>query len=271
MNRQGPEVLRLCFAVYQAAKSAPRRPTDHHRTVTRRAGASGRPRHDEDPGDAEASWTRPTSDASSYGARRPRGRARLPDRRRPARADPHGRARGVGRTGPRGPAGQRRAGPARAEGLTVVPWCPFARRWLRQHPDEAAGLVIDWEAPRPGPLSGWPPGRAGEGRRPASSSRTRTSPSQSSTVTVRPGWRSRPVGSSPRTGSRKRTQTPRRPLEAKVTPPSARDSRAGPPSCGTGRTTTSVGATLSHGVATRHGPNGRAARRRPRSLAPSPA
>lgn len=38
---------------------------------------------------------------------------------------------------------------ARAEHLTVVPWCPFALRWLRDHPDEAAGLVIDWEAPTP--------------------------------------------------------------------------------------------------------------------------
>jgi uncharacterized protein len=39
---------------------------------------------------------------------------------------------------------------ARAEHLTVVPWCPFARRWLRDHPDEAAGVAIDWDTPRPG-------------------------------------------------------------------------------------------------------------------------
>jgi uncharacterized protein len=38
---------------------------------------------------------------------------------------------------------------ATADHLVVVPWCPFARRWLRQHPDEAAGLTIDWETPRP--------------------------------------------------------------------------------------------------------------------------
>ncbi len=38
---------------------------------------------------------------------------------------------------------------ARSEHLTVVPWCPFAVRWLRDHPDEAAGLVIDWETPPP--------------------------------------------------------------------------------------------------------------------------
>ncbi|HYA68622.1 MAG TPA: GNAT family N-acetyltransferase [Acidimicrobiales bacterium] len=33
------------------------------------------------------------------------------------------------------------------EGRTVVPWCPFARRWLRAHP-EAAPASIDW-ASRP--------------------------------------------------------------------------------------------------------------------------
>ena len=32
---------------------------------------------------------------------------------------------------------------AHAEGRTVVPWCPFARRWLREHPDAAPGPV-DW-------------------------------------------------------------------------------------------------------------------------------
>src|SRR5258708_6940703 len=32
--------------------------------------------------------------------------------------------------------------------LTVVPWCPFARKWLRAHEDEAARVKIDW-APRP--------------------------------------------------------------------------------------------------------------------------
>jgi uncharacterized protein len=38
---------------------------------------------------------------------------------------------------------------ARAEGLTVVPWCPFARRWLHDHGDEAAGVAIDWDTPPP--------------------------------------------------------------------------------------------------------------------------
>jgi uncharacterized protein len=38
---------------------------------------------------------------------------------------------------------------ARANALTVVPWCPFARRWLRDHHDQAASVTIDWETPRP--------------------------------------------------------------------------------------------------------------------------
>jgi predicted GNAT family acetyltransferase len=38
---------------------------------------------------------------------------------------------------------------AKADNLTVVPWCPYARRWLQEHPDEAAAVTIDWETPRP--------------------------------------------------------------------------------------------------------------------------
>ena len=34
---------------------------------------------------------------------------------------------------------------ARAEGLTLVPWCPFARQWLIDHPDDADGVSIDWD------------------------------------------------------------------------------------------------------------------------------
>jgi uncharacterized protein len=30
------------------------------------------------------------------------------------------------------------------EGLTLVPICPFAVRWLRDHPEAVAGLTIDW-------------------------------------------------------------------------------------------------------------------------------
>jgi predicted GNAT family acetyltransferase len=40
---------------------------------------------------------------------------------------------------------------ARAEKdqATVVPWCPFARRWLRDHPDVADRVTIDWTPPSP--------------------------------------------------------------------------------------------------------------------------
>lgn len=32
-------------------------------------------------------------------------------------------------------------------GATIVPWCPFARRWLREHPDVAGTVTIDWTEP----------------------------------------------------------------------------------------------------------------------------
>lgn len=38
---------------------------------------------------------------------------------------------------------------ARREGLTVVPWCPFARRWMREHPAALADVTIDWKTPPP--------------------------------------------------------------------------------------------------------------------------
>jgi predicted GNAT family acetyltransferase len=38
---------------------------------------------------------------------------------------------------------------ARSEHLTVVPWCPYARHWLRHHHDEAAGVTVDWDTPLP--------------------------------------------------------------------------------------------------------------------------
>lgn len=38
---------------------------------------------------------------------------------------------------------------AASNALTVVPWCPYARRWLQEHPDEARKVTIDWETPRP--------------------------------------------------------------------------------------------------------------------------
>jgi hypothetical protein len=35
---------------------------------------------------------------------------------------------------------------AAAEGLTVVPRCPYARKWLQDHPDAAAGVTVDWQS-----------------------------------------------------------------------------------------------------------------------------
>jgi predicted GNAT family acetyltransferase len=36
---------------------------------------------------------------------------------------------------------------ARAEGLIVVPRCPFARAWLERHPDVAERIDVTWERP----------------------------------------------------------------------------------------------------------------------------
>jgi hypothetical protein len=35
---------------------------------------------------------------------------------------------------------------AAREGLTIVPFCPFARSWLQRHPDVAGRVTIDWRA-----------------------------------------------------------------------------------------------------------------------------
>ena len=35
---------------------------------------------------------------------------------------------------------------AAREGLTIVPYCPFARRWLERHSDVADRVAIDWKA-----------------------------------------------------------------------------------------------------------------------------
>jgi hypothetical protein len=54
--------------------------------------------------------------------------------------------------GGRGIAGQLvRASVRRAEAdhLTIVPWCPFARRWLKDHPDETGGVQVDFKTPPP--------------------------------------------------------------------------------------------------------------------------
>ena len=34
---------------------------------------------------------------------------------------------------------------ARAEHLTIVPWCSFTRRWLADHAAEAEDVSIDWD------------------------------------------------------------------------------------------------------------------------------
>lgn len=36
---------------------------------------------------------------------------------------------------------------AAAEGLTIVPLCPFARTWLERHPDVADSVNVDWGEP----------------------------------------------------------------------------------------------------------------------------
>lgn len=38
---------------------------------------------------------------------------------------------------------------ARREKLTIAPWCPYARRWLRKHAAELGDVPIDWKAARP--------------------------------------------------------------------------------------------------------------------------
>jgi uncharacterized protein len=37
---------------------------------------------------------------------------------------------------------------AERDGLTIAPWCPYARRWLRKHAAEI-DVPIDWTAARP--------------------------------------------------------------------------------------------------------------------------
>ena len=32
-------------------------------------------------------------------------------------------------------------------GETLVPWCPFARRWMREHPERLSGVAVDWKEP----------------------------------------------------------------------------------------------------------------------------
>ena len=38
---------------------------------------------------------------------------------------------------------------ARADHLTIVPWCPYARRWLKEHPDHIGDVDVDFKTPPP--------------------------------------------------------------------------------------------------------------------------
>jgi predicted GNAT family acetyltransferase len=38
---------------------------------------------------------------------------------------------------------------ARVENLTIVPWCPYARRWLKEHPEQIGGVTVDFKTPPP--------------------------------------------------------------------------------------------------------------------------
>ncbi len=38
---------------------------------------------------------------------------------------------------------------AREEHLTIVPWCPYARQWLKEHPDQVGGVTLDFKERRP--------------------------------------------------------------------------------------------------------------------------
>lgn len=38
---------------------------------------------------------------------------------------------------------------ARAAQLTIVPWCPYARRWLKEHPERIGDVVVDFKTPPP--------------------------------------------------------------------------------------------------------------------------
>jgi uncharacterized protein len=40
---------------------------------------------------------------------------------------------------------------AASAGLTVIPWCSFAREWLEEHPEDARKASIDWATARPRP------------------------------------------------------------------------------------------------------------------------
>jgi uncharacterized protein len=37
---------------------------------------------------------------------------------------------------------------AARDGLTIIPLCSYARRWLERHPDNVGAVAIDWRASR---------------------------------------------------------------------------------------------------------------------------
>jgi predicted GNAT family acetyltransferase len=38
---------------------------------------------------------------------------------------------------------------ARADRLTIVPWCPYARQWLKEHPDRITNVTVDFKTRPP--------------------------------------------------------------------------------------------------------------------------
>jgi predicted GNAT family acetyltransferase len=38
---------------------------------------------------------------------------------------------------------------ARADHLTIVPWCPYARKWLKEHPEQSSDVTLDFKTRPP--------------------------------------------------------------------------------------------------------------------------
>ncbi len=38
---------------------------------------------------------------------------------------------------------------ARMNHLTIVPWCPYARRWIEEHPEQIGDVSVDLKTPPP--------------------------------------------------------------------------------------------------------------------------
>jgi predicted GNAT family acetyltransferase len=38
---------------------------------------------------------------------------------------------------------------ARADHLVIVPWCPYARRWLEEHADQVSDVTVDFKTRPP--------------------------------------------------------------------------------------------------------------------------